>query len=144
VVNLRQLPNSIKICYPSFRDHIPTRDALLAHSAEMFALIKGGRLTIEIGGRYPLAEAARTGTWSRARPPASCCRCPDPRDGSRAAAHLAGEDIPRNAVRCEDPPGLINIDRIGQKRRDLLHHLGESCPAQDVKDMLPRDLHRHS
>ena len=59
VVNVRQLPNSIKICYPTFRDHIPTREALLAHSAELFALIRDGRLTIEIGGRYPLAEAAR-------------------------------------------------------------------------------------
>ncbi len=59
VVNLRQLPNSIKVCYPTFRDHIPTREALLARSAELFGLIEGGRLTIEIGGRYPLAEAAR-------------------------------------------------------------------------------------
>ena len=58
VVNLRQLPNSIKVCYPTFRDHIPTRAALLAHSAELFALIADGHLTIEIGGRYPLAEAA--------------------------------------------------------------------------------------
>ncbi len=59
VVNLRQLPNSIKVCYPTFRDHVPTREALLAHSAELFGLIGDGRLSIEIGGRYPLAEAAR-------------------------------------------------------------------------------------
>jgi NADPH:quinone reductase-like Zn-dependent oxidoreductase len=59
VVNLRQLPNSIKVCYPTFFDHIPTREALLARSAELFALIADGRLTIEIGGRYPLAEAAQ-------------------------------------------------------------------------------------
>jgi NADPH2:quinone reductase len=32
---------------------------LLARSAEPFGLIEDGRLTIEIGGRYPLAEAAR-------------------------------------------------------------------------------------
>jgi NADPH:quinone reductase-like Zn-dependent oxidoreductase len=51
--------NSIKICYPAFRDHVPTREALLARSAELFGLIEDGRLTIEIGGRYPLAEAAR-------------------------------------------------------------------------------------
>lgn len=58
VVNLRQLPNSIKICYPTFLDHVPTREALLARSAELLALVRDGLLTIEIGGRYPLAEAA--------------------------------------------------------------------------------------
>jgi NADPH2:quinone reductase len=59
VVNLRQLPNSIRVCYPTFFDHIPTREALLARSAELFGLIGEGRLSIEIGGRYPLADAAR-------------------------------------------------------------------------------------
>jgi NADPH:quinone reductase len=59
VVNLRQLPNSIKICYPTFLDHVPTREALLARSAELLALVRDGLLTIEIGGRYPLAEAAQ-------------------------------------------------------------------------------------
>jgi len=59
VINLRQLPNSIKVCYPTFFDHIPTREALLARSAELFGLIGDGRLSIEIGGRYPLADAAR-------------------------------------------------------------------------------------
>jgi NADPH:quinone reductase len=59
VVNLRQLPNSIKICYPTFFDHIPTREALLAHSADIFRLIETGQLRVTIGGRYPLAEAAQ-------------------------------------------------------------------------------------
>jgi len=59
VINLRQLPNSIKVCYPTFFDHIPTREALLARSAELFGLIGDGRLSIKIGGRYPLADAAR-------------------------------------------------------------------------------------
>jgi NADPH:quinone reductase-like Zn-dependent oxidoreductase len=59
VVNLRQLPNSIKICYPTFVDHVPTREALLARSAELLTLVRDGRLTIEIGGRYPLAQAAQ-------------------------------------------------------------------------------------
>ncbi|HEX2744705.1 MAG TPA: quinone oxidoreductase [Streptosporangiaceae bacterium] len=59
VVNLRQLPNSIKVCYPTFLDHVPTREALLARSAELLTLVRDGRLTIEIGGRYPLAEAAQ-------------------------------------------------------------------------------------
>ena len=59
VVNVRQLPNSIKICYPTFLDHVPTREALLARSAELLTLVSDGLLTIEIGGRYPLAEAAQ-------------------------------------------------------------------------------------
>jgi NADPH2:quinone reductase len=59
VVNLRQLPNSIKVCYPTFVDHVPTREALLARSAELLTLVRDGRLTIEIGGRYPLAQAAQ-------------------------------------------------------------------------------------
>lgn len=59
VVSMRELPNSIKICYPVFRDHIPTREALLARSAEIFALIETGQLTVSIGRRYPLADAAR-------------------------------------------------------------------------------------
>jgi len=59
VINLRQLPNSIKVCYPTFFDHIPTREALLARSAELFGLIGDGWLSIKIGGRYPLADAAR-------------------------------------------------------------------------------------
>jgi NADPH2:quinone reductase len=32
---------------------------LLARSAELLTLVRDGLLTIEIGGRYPLAEAAR-------------------------------------------------------------------------------------
>jgi NADPH:quinone reductase len=58
-VSLRELPNSIKICYPTFRDHIPDREALLRHTAELFALVRDGRLSIAIGGRYPLQDAAR-------------------------------------------------------------------------------------
>ncbi|KAB2390458.1 quinone oxidoreductase family protein [Actinomadura montaniterrae] len=59
VVNMRELPNSIKICYPVFRDHIPTRDTLLAHTAELFQLVRQGRLRVEIGRRYPLKDAAQ-------------------------------------------------------------------------------------
>lgn len=59
VVNMRELPNSIKLCYPVFRDHIPTREALLRHSAEIFDLVESGRLQVEIGRRYPLKDAAQ-------------------------------------------------------------------------------------
>jgi NADPH:quinone reductase-like Zn-dependent oxidoreductase len=59
VVNLRELPRSVKICYPVFRDHIPTHEALLRHSAEIFNLVQNGRLRVEIGRRYPLKDAAQ-------------------------------------------------------------------------------------
>jgi NADPH2:quinone reductase len=59
VVPLRELPNSIRVCYPTFFDHIPTREALLARSAELFGLVADGKLRIGIGARYPLADAAR-------------------------------------------------------------------------------------
>jgi NADPH:quinone reductase len=58
-VSMHELPGSIKICYPVFHDHIPTRDALLRHTGEIFALVRDGRLRAAIGGRYPLKDAAR-------------------------------------------------------------------------------------
>lgn len=59
VVSMRELPNSIKICYPVFRDHIPTHEALLSRSQEIFSLVRSGQLKIQIGGRYPLSGAAQ-------------------------------------------------------------------------------------
>jgi NADPH:quinone reductase-like Zn-dependent oxidoreductase len=58
-IEMLDLPNSIKICYPVFFDHIPTREALLRNAGAVFALIKAGKLRIDIGRRYELAEAAR-------------------------------------------------------------------------------------
>src|SRR5262249_61189892 len=59
VVSMRELPNSIKICYPVFRDHIPTHEALLSRSQEIFSLVRSGQLKIQIGGCYPLRGAAQ-------------------------------------------------------------------------------------
>ena len=59
VISMSELPHSIKVCYPAFRDHVPTREALLARSAELFALVECGQLDVAIGARYPLAQAAR-------------------------------------------------------------------------------------
>jgi NADPH2:quinone reductase len=65
VVKLTEIPNSIRIAYPVFRDHYPTREALLAHSAELFNLVREDRIAIEIGGRYPLEAASRHTAPSR-------------------------------------------------------------------------------
>nr|WP_318546490.1 zinc-binding dehydrogenase [Mycobacterium lepraemurium] len=56
-LSMRDLPNSIKISFPVFRDHIPDRAALLKHSAEIFGLVGSGVLSVAIGGRYRLADA---------------------------------------------------------------------------------------
>ncbi|MBP2472455.1 NADPH:quinone reductase-like Zn-dependent oxidoreductase [Crossiella equi] len=58
-VNLWDLPRSIKLVYAVFQDHIPTPEALRAVSAELFGLVRAGKLRVDIGGRYPLAEAER-------------------------------------------------------------------------------------
>ncbi|MEV7598972.1 quinone oxidoreductase [Kitasatospora sp. NPDC089797] len=53
------LPNSILLTYPVVHHHVPTREALLRRGAEVFALVRDGRLTQRVTGRYPLAGAAR-------------------------------------------------------------------------------------
>ncbi|MGW2372155.1 quinone oxidoreductase family protein [Kitasatospora sp. NPDC001683] len=53
------LPNSILLTYPVVHHHVPTREALLRRSGELFDLVLDGRLTQRIGGHYPLAGAAR-------------------------------------------------------------------------------------
>ncbi|WP_405691845.1 quinone oxidoreductase family protein [Streptomyces sp. NBC_01185] len=59
VLNMRELPRSIKVCYPVFRDHIPGREELLRHSAALFDLVRQGVLLPAVGGRYPLRDAER-------------------------------------------------------------------------------------
>jgi NADPH:quinone reductase-like Zn-dependent oxidoreductase len=52
------LPNSILLSYPLVRDHVRTPEALARRSAEVFAMLEDGRVTVRIGGRYALADAA--------------------------------------------------------------------------------------
>ncbi|MFI5856216.1 quinone oxidoreductase family protein [Streptomyces parvulus] len=59
VVNMRELPRSIKVSYPVFRDHIPDREALLRHSAALFDLVRSKDLDPGIARRYPLDAAAQ-------------------------------------------------------------------------------------
>jgi NADPH:quinone reductase-like Zn-dependent oxidoreductase len=53
------LPNSILLSYPAVFDHVPTRDALVTRTSEIFGLVRSGKLRPRIGGRYALAEAAK-------------------------------------------------------------------------------------
>ncbi|GGP36688.1 oxidoreductase [Streptomyces abikoensis] len=53
------LPNSILLTYPVVHHHVPTREALVRRTGELFDLILDGKLTPRVGGRYALADAAR-------------------------------------------------------------------------------------
>ncbi|WP_427895750.1 quinone oxidoreductase family protein [Kribbella sp. GL6] len=54
-----QLPNSILLSYPAVADHVPTREALVRRTNELFDFIRKGRLTPRIGARYALSDAAQ-------------------------------------------------------------------------------------
>jgi NADPH2:quinone reductase len=58
-LDIMSLPKSIKIGYAVFFDHIHTPDLLRARSAQLFDWIAQGKLSVRIGGEYPLADAAR-------------------------------------------------------------------------------------
>jgi NADPH2:quinone reductase len=58
-IDIMSLPKSIKLGYAVFSDHIPTPALLRARSAQLFQWIVEGRLKVDIGGIYPLADAAR-------------------------------------------------------------------------------------
>jgi NADPH2:quinone reductase len=58
-IDLLQLPNSVLVSYPVVQHHVTTREALLAHTGDLFGWVADGRLTPRIGERYPLADAAR-------------------------------------------------------------------------------------
>jgi NADPH:quinone reductase len=58
-IDLLTLPKSVLVTYPRVHDHVRTREALLTRSAELFHLVEEGKLHVSIGGRYPLAAAAR-------------------------------------------------------------------------------------
>lgn len=58
-IDVMSLPRSIKLGYAVFSDHIPTPELLRERSAQLFQWVIEGRLRVEIGGVYPLADAAR-------------------------------------------------------------------------------------
>ncbi|WP_347343636.1 quinone oxidoreductase family protein [Jatrophihabitans telluris] len=50
---------SLFLTRPTLGHHLRTRDELLGRSKELFDAVLAGSLKVEIGGRYPLADAAR-------------------------------------------------------------------------------------
>ena len=49
---------SIFVTRPTLFDYVSTPEELQASAARLFAMIGEGHLTVRIGARYPLAEAA--------------------------------------------------------------------------------------
>ncbi|MGW4075448.1 quinone oxidoreductase family protein [Streptomyces asiaticus] len=58
-IAMNEIPRSTRITYAVTEDHVRTPEELAARTAELFALAERGELVVRIGGRYPLAEAAR-------------------------------------------------------------------------------------
>jgi len=57
-----QKHGSLYLTRPTLFTYISTREELLASAGALFDLLKRGALTVHIGARYPLAEAARAHT----------------------------------------------------------------------------------
>jgi NADPH2:quinone reductase len=58
-LDIMSLPKSIKLGYAVYRDHIPTPELLRARAGQLFDWINEGKLRINIGAVYPLADAAQ-------------------------------------------------------------------------------------
>jgi NADPH:quinone reductase len=50
---------SLFLTRPTLAHYMRSRDELLQRTGDLFTWIRQGRLTVRVGGRYPLAEAAR-------------------------------------------------------------------------------------
>ncbi|HWO65818.1 MAG TPA: quinone oxidoreductase [Umezawaea sp.] len=61
-IPINRLPRSVRLTYPTTDDHVAGTGEFAAHTAELFGLVEKGELVVRIGGRYPLAEAARAHT----------------------------------------------------------------------------------
>jgi NADPH2:quinone reductase len=57
-IDIMSLPKSIKIGYAVFSDSISTPELLRQHTRQLFDWIRAGKLSVRIGGIYPLAETA--------------------------------------------------------------------------------------
>lgn len=58
LIDIMSLPKSIKIGYAVFSDHVYAPKRLRARATQLFDWIRDGSLKINIGGSYPLEDAA--------------------------------------------------------------------------------------
>ncbi|TFW24362.1 quinone oxidoreductase [Duganella callida] len=61
-LNIMSLPKSIKLGYAVYANLIPTPELLRHHAGQLFDWIAEGKLKINIGAVYPLADAVRAHT----------------------------------------------------------------------------------
>lgn len=66
-IDIATLPRSVLIGFPTFMDHVPTSEALLGCCRQLFEWVESGQLKVNIGQRYPLADAAQAHTEIAAR-----------------------------------------------------------------------------
>jgi NADPH2:quinone reductase len=66
-LDIMSLPKSIKLGYATFMDHVHTPDLLRGHAGRLFNWVRTGDLKVNIGGIYPLADAARAHTAMESR-----------------------------------------------------------------------------
>ncbi len=58
---------SLYLTRPTLQTHIATRELVEDGARRLFAMVTGGKLTIEIGNRFPLADAAKAQAAMEAR-----------------------------------------------------------------------------
>jgi NADPH:quinone reductase len=58
-LDIMSLPRSVKLGYAVFLDHVHTPELLRKHAGRMFDWIRQGDITVNIGGTWPLADAAK-------------------------------------------------------------------------------------
>lgn len=59
LIDITSLPKSVKIGYATYYDHVYTPALLRARTAQLFDWLAEGRLTVRVGGEYPLVDAAQ-------------------------------------------------------------------------------------
>ncbi|UII73436.1 quinone oxidoreductase [Pseudomonas sp. HN11] len=56
-IDIFSIPRSIKLTYPVVMHHVRSRETLLARTQQLFTWVRTGRLNVNIGQRYSLAQA---------------------------------------------------------------------------------------
>jgi NADPH2:quinone reductase len=57
LVDLWQLPKSVKVVHPVLSDFVPSPSMLLRHSSEIFSWLQSGQISVTVGGKYRFEQA---------------------------------------------------------------------------------------
>lgn len=58
-IAMTDIPRSTRLTYGRVEDHIRTPEEFRARADDLFTLVEKGELTVRVGGRYPLVDAAK-------------------------------------------------------------------------------------